>query len=131
MVISSPTVYVEQIVVNGITLERTEAQGSLETATVVDEDGLTSYRFHWVNGKYSSDNANENPNTVIIDYSVLPAEANHQEMDIVIAEEDAVNVLIFPEENKIVFLKRTTVKITLQSKDGSLVKTAFRISARR
>ena len=129
MVVSAPTVYVDQIVMNGISLER--AEGSLETFSVQDDDGLTSYRFYYENGKYSSDNVDENPNTVIIDYTILPEEANHKEVDIIIAEEDAVNVLVFPAENKIVFLKRTTIKITLQAKDGSLVKTSFRISARR
>ena len=129
MVVSAPTVYVEQIVVNGISLERTSEQGSLETVAVVDDDGLTSYRFIYVNEKY--ENIDENPNTVILDYTVLPADANHQEVDILIPEEDAVNVRVFPEENKIVFLKRTTVKVTLVSKDGSLVKTSFWVSARR
>ena len=83
MVVSAPTVYVDQIVMNGISLERTE--GSLETFSVQDDDGLTSYRFYYENGKYSSDNVDENPNTVIIDYTILPEEANHKEVDIIIA----------------------------------------------
>ena len=131
MVVSSPTVYVEEIKMNGITLERTEEQGSLETFAVPNDDGYMSYRFYFVNGNWSLDNVDSNPNVVKLNYEVLPEGANQKDVDIVYAQEDAVNIVVRAEEGEIVFLKRATVKITLVSKDGSLVKTSFWVSARR
>ena len=127
MVISGPTVYVDQIVMNGV-----EHVGGGETWSVLqEEDGLVSYRFYYQAGAYTKDNLQDNPNVVKINYTILPETATNQDVDILYPPEDEDKIVVNKEEGTITFIKRTTVKITLMAKDGSLAKAEFWISARR
>ena len=127
MVVSSPTVYVDQIVMNEI-----DHVGGAETwSAPPDDDGLVSYRFRFVAGDYTVDNLEYNPNVVKLDYVVLPEKATNKDVDILYPPEVADSIVVNKEEGTITFLKRVTVKITLLAKDGSLAKAEFWISARR
>lgn len=129
-------VYISEIEVSGF--EFTNRDETVDSQYKVikhlkDKNGNYTkyYGGYFMPGDYdmSEESLASNPNRVKISYKIVPYNASNQDLDFAYDKNAVEGVVYFDEEtNEFVFLRPTTVSITLMSRDGSTIKAEIGIS---
>ena len=113
-------VYIEGITITDVTLSNRQAGQSTTVNKGTDKtSGLTAYSFKFISGDYTieEDNLASNPNRVKIDYLLDPVDADPSYLVYVLNNQ---NVVVLEDTAELVFLKKTSVNLTLKESKANV-----------